>query len=73
MKKDAVCPICCVGKNSKKLGGNHVCFHCDTCGWVACNVDIPDGNYSVDNKIKSHLQDIEKRLREYYDTLESKV
>jgi hypothetical protein len=30
------CPSCKVGKNSRDLGGNDLCFHCDSCGYVQC-------------------------------------
>lgn len=31
-----VCPMCKVGVNSAKAGGNEHCFHCDLCGFVEC-------------------------------------
>lgn len=62
------CPLCTVGHNSKGLGGNDRCFHCDTCGWAACIIDVPkDGlGYTTGHAIKSHLEDVEERLKNYY-------
>ena len=32
------CQVRCGGCNSKNLGGNYLCFHCDLCGYVECNI-----------------------------------
>jgi hypothetical protein len=35
------CPDCGVGRNSEPAGGGELCFHCDTCGLVECEVTSP--------------------------------
>lgn len=49
---DDFCPICFVGKNSKKYGGNKNCFHCNTCWFNEC-----EGNTAIKTLklLKHHL------------------
>lgn len=41
------CPECKQGCNSADFGGNEVCFHCDVCGLVECELDYDDSDFDL--------------------------